>query len=86
VLHQDVPGEVQYYAALSALIGSAARQVDRTLGLEGFEYAVVRLAADTHSTMIIRVDDTFVGLLLSGEIAPTHIVTRLRDMRSGRAG
>jgi predicted regulator of Ras-like GTPase activity (Roadblock/LC7/MglB family) len=86
VLNQDVPGDVQYYSALTASIGSTARQVDRMLTMGGFEYAVVRMTADTHSTMIFRAGDTFVGLLLSGEIAPTHIITRLRDLGSGGLG
>lgn len=79
VLHQDVPGDIQYHAALTASIGSTARQVDRMLAMGGFEYAVVRMAADTYSTMIFRDGETFVGLRLSGEIAPTHIIARLRD-------
>jgi predicted regulator of Ras-like GTPase activity (Roadblock/LC7/MglB family) len=83
VRHQDVPGEVEYYAALTASIGSTARQVNQLLTLNGYEYAVVRMAADTHQTMVFREGDTFIGLLLSGEIAPTHIVARLRSSRSG---
>ncbi len=86
VLQQHVPGDVQYYAALTAAIGSTARQVDRMMALQGLEYAVVRMSADTHSTMIFREQDTFIGLLLSGEIAPTHIITRLRGMNSGNLG
>jgi predicted regulator of Ras-like GTPase activity (Roadblock/LC7/MglB family) len=86
VLHQNVPGDIQYYSALCASVGSAARQADRILGLDGFEYAVVRLSSDAHSTLIFREGETFIGLLLSGEIAPTHIVTRLRDLRAGRPG
>jgi predicted regulator of Ras-like GTPase activity (Roadblock/LC7/MglB family) len=86
VLHQNVPGDIQYYSALCASVGSAARQVDRILALDGFEYAVVRLGSDAHSTLIFREGETFTGLLLSGEIAPTHIVTRLRDLRAGRSG
>jgi predicted regulator of Ras-like GTPase activity (Roadblock/LC7/MglB family) len=86
VLQQNVPGEVEYYAALTATIGSTARQVDRLLTLGGYEYAVVRMAADTHPTMIFRQGETFIGLLLSGEIAPSHIVARLRDQRSGGLG
>lgn len=82
VLQEQVPGEVQYYAALTASIGSSARQIDGILSLDGYEYAVARLGADTHSTLIFRQGDTFMGLLLSGEIAPTHIITRLRDLYS----
>ena len=82
VLHEQVPGEVQYYAALTASIGSSARQIDGMLSLEGYEYAVARLGEDTHSTLIFRQGDAFVGLLLSGEIAPSHIITRLRDLYS----
>ncbi|MGD8632361.1 MAG: roadblock/LC7 domain-containing protein [Anaerolineales bacterium] len=86
VLHHQVPGDVEYYAALTASIGSTARRVDRLLSLGGYEYAVVRMASDSHSTMIILDGDTFVGLLLSGEIAPTHIVTRLQNLGSERLG
>lgn len=85
VLQQQVPGDVQYYAALTASIGSSARQIDRMLNFNGYEYAVARMATDTHSTLIFRQGDTFIGLLLSGEIAPTHIITRLRDLHSGRS-
>jgi predicted regulator of Ras-like GTPase activity (Roadblock/LC7/MglB family) len=83
VLNHDISGEVQYNSALTASIGSTARQVDRMLSMGGFEYAVVKMAADTHSTMIFREGDTFVGLHLSGAIAPTHIISRLRDPGSG---
>jgi predicted regulator of Ras-like GTPase activity (Roadblock/LC7/MglB family) len=85
VLQQQVPGDVQYYAALTASIGSSARQIDRMLSFDGYEYAVARMAADTHSTLIFRQGDTFIGLLLSGEIAPTHIVARLSDLHSGKS-
>jgi predicted regulator of Ras-like GTPase activity (Roadblock/LC7/MglB family) len=85
VLHHQVPGDVDYYAALTASIGSTARKIDNLLSLGGYEYAVVRLATDSHSTMVFHDGNTFVGLLLSGEIAPTHIVTRLKDLGSGRS-
>ncbi|MGD8553377.1 MAG: roadblock/LC7 domain-containing protein [Anaerolineales bacterium] len=83
VLHHNLPGDIQYYTALSATVGSAARQVERILGSGGYEYAVIRLTSDAYSTMVFREGKTFIGLLLSGEIAPTHIVTRLRDLNSG---
>ncbi len=86
VLNQFVPGDVQYYASLTASIGSTARQVDGMLEMDGFEYAVVRTSDDIHSIMIFLEKDSFVGLLLSGEIAPTHIIARLRDPGSGRSG
>lgn len=83
VLHHDAPGEIEYYAALAASIGSTARQIDSMLTLNGYDYAVVRLTSDIHPTLIFREQDSFIALLLSGEIAPSHIVTRLRDLRSG---
>lgn len=85
VLHHQVPGDVEYYAALTASIGSTARKVDNLLSFGGYEYAVVRMATDSHSTMVFNDGNTFVGLLLSGEIAPTHIVTRLQDLGLGRS-
>lgn len=86
IINQDLPGEPEYYAALAATIGSTGRLIDSTLSLGGYEYAVVRLEEDLQHTMIFRSGDTFIGLLLSGEIAPTHIVARLRDLGRGGRG
>jgi predicted regulator of Ras-like GTPase activity (Roadblock/LC7/MglB family) len=70
-------------AAITTYLGASARQVGATMGYRNFDHAVLNFDSGGDPVLVFRQGSSFVGLLLEEDIAPSHIISRIRERSGG---
>ncbi|MFN2275538.1 MAG: roadblock/LC7 domain-containing protein [Anaerolineales bacterium] len=73
----EIDGE--QHGALSAFIGTSGGQLGQTLRMGALQYALFSLTGESKPFLVLRYREGYLGLLLEGEMSPTHVVARLQQ-------
>jgi len=68
-------------AAMAAFLGAAGGQLGQVLGLGALQYSTVAFGSANHPMLLLRQPDAFLGLILDSGISPTHVISKLQDLR-----
>jgi predicted regulator of Ras-like GTPase activity (Roadblock/LC7/MglB family) len=74
-----VEGSPEQVAAITASLSTSTRQVGAVMGYKDFDHAMLTFVEGGDPVVIFRHGASFVGLLLDGDIAASHILTRIRE-------
>lgn len=75
---QKVDGSPEQAAAITAYLGASARQVGAVMGYKNFDHAYLNYGEGGDPILVFRQGSSFLGLLLDGEIAANHILSRIQ--------
>jgi len=73
-----VDGSPEQAAAITAYLGASARQVGAVMEYKNFDHAHLNYGEGGDPILVFRKGSSFFGLLLDGEIAASHILSRIR--------
>jgi predicted regulator of Ras-like GTPase activity (Roadblock/LC7/MglB family) len=79
----SLAGSPEQTAAITAYLGTSARQVGAAMSYRTFDHVILNFANDDDPVLVFRQGSSFVGLLLDEEIAASHILTRIRERSGG---
>ena len=68
-------------AALAAFLGAAGGQLGQVLEFGTFQYSTVAFGGASHPMLLLRQPDAFLGLILDSGISPTHVISKLQDLK-----
>jgi predicted regulator of Ras-like GTPase activity (Roadblock/LC7/MglB family) len=81
ILGQAGEVEAEQDAALAAFLGAAGGQLGQVLGTGALQYATVAFSGSSALMLLLRQPEAFLGLLLDRGISPTHVISRLQEMK-----
>jgi predicted regulator of Ras-like GTPase activity (Roadblock/LC7/MglB family) len=79
----SMAGSPEQAAALTAYLGASARQVGATMGYKDFDHAILNFREGGDPVLVFRQGASFIGLLLDGELAASHILSRIQGRTGG---
>ncbi len=81
ILGQAGEVEAEQDAALAAFLGAAGGQLGQAMGVGALQYTTVAFGGSAPLMLLLRQPDAFLGLLLDRGISPTHVISRLQDVK-----
>ena len=81
ILGQAGEVEAEQDAALAAFLGAAGGQLGQVLGTGALQYATVAFGGSSALMLLLRQPEAYLGLLLDRGISPTHVISRLQEMK-----
>jgi predicted regulator of Ras-like GTPase activity (Roadblock/LC7/MglB family) len=78
-----IEGSPEQAAAITAYLSATARQVGAALSYHNLDHASMDVGESGDPILVIRHGSSYLGLLLDGEIAVSHILTRVRERLGG---
>jgi predicted regulator of Ras-like GTPase activity (Roadblock/LC7/MglB family) len=72
-------GSPEQAASMTAYLGAAARQVGALMAFNQFDHAMLNYLKGGNPVVVVRRGSSFLGFLLDGDIAASHILTRIRE-------
>jgi predicted regulator of Ras-like GTPase activity (Roadblock/LC7/MglB family) len=79
-----VEGSPEQVAAITAYLSATARQVGAAMGFQSFDHASLNIGDSGDPILVIRHGSSYLGLLLDGEIAASHILSRIHERLGGK--
>jgi predicted regulator of Ras-like GTPase activity (Roadblock/LC7/MglB family) len=73
--------EAEQDAALSAFLGAAAGQIGQVLELGRLQYTTIAFGDVDRPMLLLRQPDAFLGMILESGISPTHVISKLQDLK-----
>ena len=81
ILGQAGEVEAEQDAALAAFLGAAGGQLGQVLETGALQYTTVAFNGSSALMLLLRQPEAFLALLLDRGISPSHVISRLQDMR-----
>jgi predicted regulator of Ras-like GTPase activity (Roadblock/LC7/MglB family) len=81
ILGQAGEVDAEQDAALAAFLGAAGGQLGQVQGTGALQYATVAFSGSSALMLLLRQPEAFLGLLLDRGISPTHVISRLQEMK-----
>jgi predicted regulator of Ras-like GTPase activity (Roadblock/LC7/MglB family) len=79
----SMAGSPEQATAITAYLGASARQAGAVMGYKDFDHAIINFQEGGDPVLVFRQGASFIGLLLDGELAPTHILSRIQGRSGG---